>query len=341
MINNTFWKNKNILITGINGFVGSNLAKYFISLGANVFGISKKIIDNSLLDYENLSQNVNFNLISLCDYEVVCSFFKTNQIDVCFHLAAQVEVGVANKNPLSTWETNVRGTYNLLESIRLFNPNIKAIIVASSDKAYGSYDESEMPYKEEYPLKPQYPYDTSKACADLIARSYASDIYQLPIAITRFANIYGPGQLNFSALFPDCIRSALGYSKFIPRGDGSHIRDFLFIDDVISLYSLISSKLIHESKSITGQVFNAGTNEPRAVKDIINIIYNKIGNIDDLSQVNMQLNNNTTIGEIDCQYMDYDKVNNFFNWKPETPFDLGIDKTIKWYDSYLKKIYIK
>ena len=110
---------------------------------------------------------------------------------------------------------------------------------------------------------------------------------------------------------------------------------------VINLYSLISSKLIHESKSIIGQVFNAGTNEPRVVKDIINIIYKKIGNIDDLSQVNMQLNNSTTIGEIDCQYMDYDKVNSFFNWKPETSFDLGIDKTIKWYDSYLKKIYIK
>lgn len=334
----SFWKNKNILITGVNGFVGSNLAKYFLSLEANVFGISKKIIDNSLLDYEGLSQNVNFNLISLCDFEKLISFFKKYNIDICFHLAAQVEVGVANQNPFSTWDTNVRGTYNLLEAIRTYNSDIKAIIVASSDKAYGSYEKSQMPYKEDYPLKPQYPYDTSKACADLISKSYASDIYNLPIAITRFANIYGPGQLNFSALFPDCIRSALGYSKFIPRGNGSHIRDFLFIDDVIRLYSMISIKLAQESESILGQVFNAGTNEPKIVKDIINTIYQKIGNLEDLKQVNSQLNNNITIGEIDCQFMDYEKVNHYFNWKPTTSFDIGIDKTIAWYDEYLNKI---
>ncbi len=335
---NDGWKNKNILITGVNGFVGSNLAKYFISQRANVFGISKKIINNSLLNFEGLSKDVNFNLISLCDYESVCSFFKLNNIDVCFHLAAQVEVGVANANPYSTWDTNIRGTYNLLEAIRLYNKNIQAIIVASSDKAYGSYDKSEMPYKEDYPLKPLYPYDTSKACADLISRSYASDIYGLPIAITRFANIYGPGQLNFSALFPDCIRSALGYSKFIPRGNGSHIRDFLYVDDVINLYSLISRELMRDKKSVIGQVFNAGTNEPKVVKDIINNIYNKIGNFNDLALVNSQLSNNLTIGEIDCQYMDYEKVNKYFNWSPSTNFDLGIEKTISWYENYLNKV---
>ena len=332
------WKNKNILITGVNGFVGSNLAKYFISQEANVFGISKKVINNSLLNFEGLSKSVNFHLISLCDYESVCSFFKLNNIDVCFHLAAQVEVGVANEDPYSTWDTNIRGTYNLLEAIRVYNNNIQAVIVASSDKAYGSYKKSEMPYKEDYPLKPLYPYDTSKACADLISRSYASDIYGLPIAITRFANIYGPGQLNFSALFPDCIRSALGYSNFIPRGNGSHIRDFLYIDDVINLYSLISSKLIKDKTNIMGQVFNAGTNEPKIVKDIINIIYKKIGNIDDLDMVNSQLSKNTTVGEIDCQYMDYEKVNKYFGWMPSTSFDQGIEKTIAWYKNYLNKV---
>ena len=338
---NSFWKNKNILITGVNGFVGSNLAKFFILQEANVFGISKKIIENSLLNFEDLSKNINFNLISLCDYDSVCSFFKINNIDICFHLAAQVEVGVANENPFSTWETNIKGTYNLLEAIRLHNSNIQAIIVASSDKAYGSYDKSEMPYKEDYPLKPLYPYDTSKACADLISRSYASDIYSLPIAITRFANIYGPGQLNFSALFPDCIRSALGYSKFIPRGNGTHIRDFLYIDDVINLYALISIKLIEDKAKISGQVFNAGTNEPKIVKDIINIIYQKIGNTKDLEELNSKLGNNTTIGEIDCQYMDYEKVNNYFGWTPSTNFDQGIESTIYWYKNYLSKVITK
>ena len=329
---------KNILVTGGFGLLASTLINMLSKKKFNVISIDKK---KNFYRYKN-NKPKHYKLV-LGDFrnkKFIYNIIKKYKIDVVFHLGATTQVLSSLAKPYDTYRNNIMGTINILENIREINPKI-IMIYASSDKAYGSYAKSEMPYKEEYPLKPQYPYDTSKACADLIARSYASDIYQLPIAITRFANIYGPGQLNFSALFPDCIRSALGYSKFIPRGDGSHIRDFLFIDDVISLYSLISSKLIHESKSITGQVFNAGTNEPRAVKDIINIIYNKIGNIDDLSQVNMQLNNNTTIGEIDCQYMDYDKVNSFFNWKPETPFDLGIDKTIKWYDSYLKKIYNK
>ena len=152
--------------------------------------------------------------------------------------------------------------YALLEAVRLSGDLVKSVVVASTDKAYGSYDSDMMPYKEDYPLIPMYPYDVSKACGDMIARSYASDVYNLPIVVTRFCNIYGPGQLNFSALFPDGIRSALGYSTFIPRGNGEQVRDFIYIDDVIDLYIKISKKLADDPTSCSGEVFNAGTNSP-------------------------------------------------------------------------------
>ena len=141
-------------------------------------------------------------------------------------MAAQVEVGIGFKNPLLTFETNVRGTYTLLEAARLYPDSLKAVVVASNDKSYGEYPQDEMPYKEDYTLIPKFPHDTSKACANMITKSYTYGVRSLTIVVTRFANIYGPGQLNLSALIPDGIRSALGYSKFTPRGDGSMMRTF-------------------------------------------------------------------------------------------------------------------
>ena len=206
MKNNIFWKNKNIFISGVAGFVGSNLAKDLINNGANVIGLTQNKKINSLLFYENIDKKINLIFGNITDRELLKSIFLKYKIDICFHLAAQVEVGSALKYPYLTWETNVRGTYTLMEVIRENKKKIKSIIIASSDKAYGNYPLIRLPYKESYQLKPNYPYDTSKACADMIAKSYASKLYKLPIIITRFANIYGPGQLNFTALIPDLIR---------------------------------------------------------------------------------------------------------------------------------------
>ena len=169
--------------------------------------------------------------------------------------------------PYLTWESNIRGTYTLLEAIREVKTDIKSIIIASSDKAYGSYPIEDLPYKESYPLKPQYPYDVSKACGDLIAQTYCSKKFNFPIIITRFAN-YGPGQLNFSALIPDCIKSALEHGTFVPRTNGEHHRDFLFIDDVVGLYILLAKKLSND-KSLNGQIFNAGSNDSIHIKSLI------------------------------------------------------------------------
>ena len=233
---NFTWRGAKVFITGINGFVGGNVAKKLVELGADVYGLIRTNKYNSYLYYEKIDKKVSLIDGELNDLNLLNQIISEEQINVIFHMAAQVEVGIGLKNPFLTFETNVRGTYTLLESARLNPDSLKAIVVASSDKSYGEYPRNDMPYKEDYPLIPKVPYDTSKACADMIAQSYTHGVRSLPIVVTRFSNIYGPGQLNFSALIPDGIRSALGYSKFIPRGDGSMMRDFLYIKDVVELY---------------------------------------------------------------------------------------------------------
>jgi CDP-glucose 4,6-dehydratase len=335
-MNDNFWVNKKVFITGVNGFVGGNLAEHLVKKGANVYGLIRNINPNTYLFFMKLNNKVEIINGSITDKELLKGFFTENEIDVCFHLAAQVEVGVAAKYPYLTWETNVRGTYCLLEAIKDSCPNISAIIIASSDKAYGEYPIEELPYKEDYPLKPSYPYDTSKACADLIAQSYSSDLYNMPIIITRFANIYGPGQLNFSALIPDAIKSALEGNQFLPRSNGKSKRDFLFVNDVADLYCIIGENLSKEP-NLRGEIFNAGTNQEKSVREVIEDIYGILNKDAELKVINkyFELNPSTAQGEINFQSMDYSKVEKYFNWQPKTSFLDGLNRSIEWYKHYL------
>jgi len=326
-----YWNGKNVFITGINGFIGGNLAKLLISKGANVFGLIRNQSKKSFLFFENLAKDTVNITGDLTDPKLLSRIISEEKISVVFHLAAQVEVGIGMQNPFLTFETNIRGTYNLLEAIRLNKDTIESAIFASTDKAYGSYPSDKMPYKENYPLIPKYPYDTSKACSDMLAQSYANEVYKLPIVITRFSNIYGPGQLNFSALIPDSITSALGYSEFIPRGDGSMIRDFIYVDDVVDLYIRICEGIFNKPDNLSGEIFNAGTNSPISVKEVLKKIYTYLNNKNDLKKILTRMKNAHSIGEIQCQYMDYEKVHNHFNWSPHHSFDEGLEKTIEWY----------
>ena len=337
MLKENFWKSRNVLITGINGFVGSNLAKILIKKKARVYGLLRNLDRTSLLFFENLNRKTILIKGDLIDKDLLKRVIHEENIQSIFHLAAQVEVGVARKNPMSTWETNIRGTYNLLEAIREGKRAVDSILIASSDKAYGEYKKSQLPYKENYSLRPKYFYDTSKACADLIAKSYTECEKKLPIVITRFANIYGPGQLNFSALIPDCIRSSLGYSNFEPRGNGTDERDFLYIDDVVELYLIISEEL-SKNKKIIGQVFNAGTEESYKVKDIISSICKLNKNKKLLKKIYKKFDKKKTSGEIKYQLMDYKKVYHYFLWKPTTNLQKGLKKTNIWFKKYLKRI---
>ena len=330
-----YWNGLKVLITGVNGFVGGNIAKKLVELGAEVFGLVRTSKYNSFLYYEEINKKISIINGDLCDLSLLSRIISEEEINTIFHLAAQVEIGIGIKNPYLTFETNVRGTYTLLESVKLFPDSVKAVIVASSDKSYGEYPRNKMPYKEDYPLIPKFPYDTSKACADIIAQSYTYGFQCLPVVVTRFANIYGPGQLNFSALIPDGIRSALGYSKFVPRGDGSMMRDFLYIEDVVDLYIRIA-EILSKDKKIVGQVFNAGTKSPKTVKEVLKEIFTSIGNLDDYKEILKLMENKSTQGEIDCQFMDYEKVKKYFDWYPKHNFNVGILKTIEWYSRYLK-----
>lgn len=329
---------KKILITGINGFVGGNIAKNLVQLGAEVFGLVRTRTFNSFLHYEKVDKKVSLVEGELCNLPLLSRIISEEEINIIYHLAAQVEVGVGLKNPYLTFETNVRGTYTIMEAARLFPTTVEAIVVASSDKAYGEYSKEKMPYKEDYPLIPKYPYDTSKACADMVAQSYTSDVHELPIIITRFSNIYGPGQLNFSALIPDAIRSALGYSTFIPRGDGSMMRDFLYIDDVVDLYIRIAESLSKDKKTLSGQIFNAGPNTPQTVKQILKQVFTTIGDKSEYNRILNDMKNKNTAGEIDCQFMDHEKVKKYFGWTPQHGFNQGLLKTIDWYKQYLKNL---
>lgn len=329
-----YWKNRNVLITGINGFVGGNLCKAILDAGANVFGLVRNYNNDTYLYYEGLDKKIRIFRGDLGDKELFSRIISEEQIEHIFHLAAQVEVGVGMSNPYLTFETNVRGTYSLLEASRLFPDNIKSIVIASSDKSYGSYPIEKMPYKEDYPLLPQYPYDTSKACADLIAQSYANNVYKLPIIITRFCNIYGPGQLNFSAVVPDGIRSALNYSTFLPRSDGSMTRDFLHVDDVSDLY-LTMGEALAKNPDIRGEIFNAGPNEPISVKQMLELIFSLVGNESDLKQIKELMKNKKTSGEIDYQSMDFEKVNKYFGWSPKIDLKNGMQSTLEWFQRYL------
>ena len=282
---------------------------------------------NGFLDYESLSDKICLIEGNICDREIVERIISEEKIDIVFHLAAQVEVGVALENPFLTYETNIRGTYSILETIRKYNKNIQAVIIASSDKSYGSYPLEKMPYSEDYPLVPKYPYDVSKAATDLISQSYASEIYKLPIIITRFCNIYGPGQLNYSAIVPDAITSAQKYKTFLPRGDGSQLRDFIYVEDVSLLYMKIAANL-SKNDSYRGEIYNAGTNKPISIKDLVSMIFKKVGNIEDLEIVIREMIGQKTVGEIDTLWVD--KLNNHFKWSPQTSLSQGLTNTIEW-----------
>ncbi len=330
-----FWFGKNVLITGINGFIGGNLAKALLENGASVFGLVRNAARDTFLYYEKLDDKITLIKGDITEKDLLTRIISEEQINAVFHLAAQVEVGVGLANPYLTFETNTRGTWCLMEAIRACPQTIEAVVVASTDKAYGAYPAERMPYKEDYPLLPQYPYDVSKACADMIARTYANEIYRLPVVVTRFCNIFGPGQLNFSALIPDSTRACLGYGKFVPRGSGQQIRDFIFVGDVADLYLRIGEHLARNAAALRGRVYNAGTNQPRAVRDVLETVYRLSERKQDFAAVLEMMKGRETVGEIECQYMDFELVNRDFGWAPQHSFDDGVTRTIEWFKGYL------
>jgi len=233
-MNEKLWKDRNVFVTGATGFVGSWVIKALVEKGANVIILVRDHKPKSALKYmPDVQSNLGAVITgSITEYRVVERIFNEYEIDTCFHLAAQAIVAAANRSPLSTFESNIKGTWNILEAARNA-PLLERMVVASSDKAYGEHDR--LPYTEEYCLRALHPYDASKACADILARTYFNT-YELPVAVSRCANIYGGGDLNFSRIVPDTIRSIIQGKNPIIRSDGTPVRDYMYILDAVNAF---------------------------------------------------------------------------------------------------------
>ncbi len=260
---NNFWKNKKVLITGYEGFLGSQLTSTLLNYGAKIWGLD--IITHrkhTVLSGEELKK-INIIRGSVTNFSLVSKIIRENKIEYIFHLAAEALVDECLKNPVRGFSSNIKGTWNVLEAARN-NNTIKAIVIASSDKAYGSH--KELPYKEGAPLRGNHPYDVSKSCADLIAYTYYHT-YNLPVCVTRCGNIFGPGDFNFSRIIPDAIRSAIKGRTLIIRSDGKFTRDYIHVDDIVNGYILLAQKM--QKLKLFGEAFNFSDEKPISVLKLV------------------------------------------------------------------------
>ena len=322
------WKDQKVFVTGADGFIGGWLAKVLVDKGADVVVLVRDEKKESALDLHHIRNKVIVVKGDICDYHLLKRILNEHAINYCFHLAAQAIVGIANQSPLSTFETNIKGTWTLLEAVReLQSKQFKGIVVASTDKAYGIHEK--LPYSEESELRGIYPYDASKVCADVIARCYAK-MYNLPLAVTRKANIYGGADPNFSRIVPDTIRCLIKGEELLIRSDGTPQRDYLFVEDAIEGYLTLAEQIHREE--VRGKAFNLSSGKPVSVLEMVNAIIKAYGK--DLKPRLL----GEARGEIDAQYLANDKARVVLNWKPQHSLEQGLAKTIEWYkDHFLDK----
>ena len=324
-MHNKFWKDRNVFVTGCTGLLGSWTTKYLVERGANVTGLVRDLVPRSNLNTSGIHDLINIVRGSVEDYETLERALNEYEIETVFHLAAQTIVTIANRNPLSTFESNIKGTWNVLEACRR-SPLVKRIVVASSDKAYG--DQEKLPYEEKTPLEGRHPYDVSKSCADLICRAYY-ETYGLPVCVTRCGNFYGGGDLNFNRIVPDTIRSVLNGKPPVIRSDGSCIRDYFYIEDGVEAYLLLAEKM--DDLKIHGKAYNFSNELQISVLDMVNRVLKVMGS--DQKPVIL----NQASNEIKHQYLSAKKAREMLGWKPKYTVDEGLKRTVSWYKDFFKK----
>jgi CDP-glucose 4,6-dehydratase len=311
------------LVTGARGFAGSWLARALVDSGSEVTSIDREGGSPTGLELQGIAGDVNDVVADLRDYGTVLDLLRSNQIDSVFHLAAQAIVGDANASPIPTFQTNIEGTWVLLEACR--EAGVERVVVASSDKAYGPHEE--LPYTEDSALQPVFPYDVSKAATDLIARSYWHT-FGLPVAVTRFANLYGGGDRNFSRLIPETVTAVLDGRRPVIRSDGSPERDFLYVEDAASAYLAVADGLA--SGEIGGEAFNAGWGRPHPVREVVDLICELGPN-----EIEPEYRGTGNPGgEIDRQYLDCTKIRERIGWEPTVGLRDGLSRTIGWYGAH-------
>ena len=323
-MNNQFWRDKRVFITGVTGLLGSWLAAELVQQEADIVGLIRDQVTQSPLIRSGVVNQITIVRGEVCDYNEIERILAEYEIDTIFHLAAQTQVGIANRVPMSTFETNIRGAWIILEAARR-NPTIRRILVASSDKVYGLQDE--LPNREDAPLQAKYPYDVSKACADMIARTYAH-IYDMPIAVTRFANLFGGGDINWNRLVPGTMRSVLRGERPIIRSDGTFKRDFTYVRDAVYGYLTLAEQI--DRPDVRGEAFNFGLSNPVSVLDMINSII-KLSACPDLKPIILD----EVKHETQDQYLSSEKAARILQWQPQFTLEEGLRETMDWYRDYL------
>lgn len=323
-MNAAFWQDRPAFVTGGTGLVGGWLVRHLLDAGADVVCLVRDWVPQSNLIQDQLIERVKIVRGDVRDQALLERVLGEYEVDTVIHLAAQTIVGIANRNPISTFESNIGGTWALLEACRR-SPMVKHIVVASSDKAYGDHDH--LPYDEGTPLQGRHPYDVSKSCSDLIAQTYATT-YGLPVVVTRCGNFYGGGDLNWNRIVPGTVRSILRGQRPVIRSDGNYVRDYFYVEDGAAAYALLAEKLAGHTE-LAGQAFNFSNEIQVSVLEIVQKILELMG-----SELRPEILNQTN-NEIRHQYLSAAKARASLGWKPLFTLDEGLQQTISWYRDFL------
>lgn len=318
-----FWRDRPVLVTGCTGLLGSWLTSDLVEQGANVVGLIRDTVPRTNFLGLGLHERITTVRGEIEDYFLLERVLNEYEIETVFHLAAQTIVTIANRNPLSTFDTNIKGTWNLLEACRR-SPTVKRIVVASSDKAYG--DQKKLPYQEDAPLQGAHPYDVSKSAADLLATTYWQT-YRLPVCVTRCGNLFGGGDLNFNRIVPGTIRSVLRNESPIIRSDGTLKRDYFYVRDAADAYLRLAERM--DDADCHGEAFNFSLEQPMTVLEITRAILLQ------MKKTNLKPDiRNEAAGEILNQYLSAEKARKALGWKPRYSLAEGLQETIQWYAEY-------
>lgn len=319
-----FWSQRSVLVTGATGFLGSWLVPALLRRGASVVALVRDGAPRSLLVRDGWLERVETVRGSLTDEGLLRRALAEYSVETVFHLGAQALVGVAKSDPTGTLDTNIRGTWLLLEAAR--QCGVGQVIVASSDKAYGASDH--LPYREDHPLRGLYPYDVSKSCTDLLTTMYART-FALPTGVVRCGNLFGGGDLNFSRLIPGVVQATLRNKPFVIRSDGQFIRDFIYVEDAAEAYLLLAERLAGDA-ALAGEAFNFGLGLRLTMLDLTEKILAMMGR-SELRPVIL----NQASSEIREQYLDAAKARRVLDWSPRYQMDEGLRRTIAWYRDFL------
>ena len=321
--NGSFWRDRPVLVTGATGLVGGWLVKRLEAAGAAIVCLVRDWVPQSELVRRGLFDRVVSIRGEITEQACLERILGEYEIDTVMHLAAQAIVSIANRNPVSTFDTNIRGTWLLLEACRR-SPAVKQIVIASSDKAYGDHDL--LPYTEETPLEGRHPYDVSKSCADLIARAYAQT-FDLPVAVTRCGNFYGGGDLNWDRIVPGTIRSIHRGQRPVIRSDGQFVRDYFYVEDGAAAYMTLAEKMA-ATPDLRGQAFNFSNELQITVIDLVARLTRLMGSQFEPVVLNQASN------EIRHQFLDASKARKMLDWRPLFNLDQGLTQTIDWYREF-------